>query len=297
MGDDTGPSSASGGGLDAGVLAMLGFNPDDFAALAGKRVPQLRSAIRAGDSDAVQRLLADPACDVSADENAALRAAWDEGMFDAVRAIMAHGRFDPSPGLRLATSVCEGTALLAKLLRHEKLDPTAEGHLPLRHAAREGDTHAFARHLRDPRADPSAVFELVYRRDDECTALLAADPRLDPTVSDCLPMRWAAETGRLQELCLFLSHPAVDAAAHNNAAIEASVEGGHAEAAERLLLTCCTHPAVERLPGIPALVSAPRMLALQATTTWTRRAAAMCAWSSKQRGRAAAGAHVSAMTP
>jgi ankyrin repeat protein len=113
----------------------------------------------------------------------------------------------------------------------ENDDLNCGSNLPIRYAAKKGNTRIFKLLLNNSLVDPSdngdsAIIDASDNGHTEIVELLLKDPRVDPTSMGNASIIMAANNGHTDVFKLLLNDPRVDPSAQENAAILKASRGG-----------------------------------------------------------------------
>lgn len=213
------------------------------------------AAVTAGDLVAFEHhilLGVDPA----ANNNAAIRAAAQNGRSEILERLLCDARVDPAAALGWVV-VYGHSEIAERLLRDERVNPAANGNHAIRVAAAKGHAAIVEHLMRDVRVDPAAKDHEAVRKAAECNHVvvverLLRDERVDPAANNNEAIRVAAKLGHTEVVERLLQDARVDPAADNNGAIRWAAEDGHAETVERLLRDARVNPAANSNEAIRA---------------------------------------------
>ncbi len=126
------------------------------------------------------------------------------------------------------------------LLKDPRVDPTTLYNFAIRHASECGYTEIVKLLLKDSRVDPTtcdnyAVCWASLKGHTEIVKILLQDSRVDPTADDNYAIRWASIGGHPEVVKLLLKDSRVDPTARNNYAIRWASLKGYTEIVKILL--------------------------------------------------------------
>jgi hypothetical protein len=127
-----------------------------------------------------------------------------------------------------------------RLLKHDRVDPSAFDNSAIRLAAAIGHSGVVNRLLKHPRVDPSArdneaICWAAYNGHLDVVNRLLDDTRVDPSAFDNYAIRFAAEKRYLGVVNRLLKHERVDPSANDNQAIRWAAQNGYLDVVSSLI--------------------------------------------------------------
>ncbi|PRP80911.1 hypothetical protein PROFUN_11352 [Planoprotostelium fungivorum] len=194
-------------------------------------------------------LLTHPRINPSANDNSAVKAAIIRGEFEAVKLIVAHPNFDPTPHTYDDSPLGyafkrDSTKVIHLLLNDPRADLSARSNEAIRLASSYRRMDILQMLLNNPRVDPSAEDNFAVRRisdfgASEALLMLLNDPRVDPSAGDNEVIRGIAhhiDNDHTAEVVrLLLADPRVDPTTRDNYAIRNASSSGATEMVQLLL--------------------------------------------------------------
>ena len=197
-----------------------------------------------GGLAAVEAVLADSVIPVTV-IGGLLRCAVETGNRAIVDRLLRDDRVDPTANHNAAIGLAAERGHLAvveSLLQDTRVDPTAVDNYALRHAVTFGQVAVVDRLLRDARVDPTALENVAICRAAQYGHVvvidrLLQDARVDPAVRDNTPICVAAANGHAAVVERLLQDARVDptSTSSNNHAIRWSARNGHIDIVQSLL--------------------------------------------------------------
>jgi ankyrin repeat protein len=230
----------------------------------------IRYACENGHTEIVRMLLQDPRVDPSDSDNKAICIASANGHTEIVRQLLQDPRVDPTAWHNEAfQSACgNGHTEVVRILLQwssgtKRVDPSNYSNQALRKASMEGYTEIVRLLINDPRVDASsnsnfAFYTAIRNSQTDLVRLLldwtSADGgrRVDPTIDDNWPIRYASIIGRAGIVRVLLEDDRIDPTSNNHETIRRTLKKGHKDVMRLLLAWYLKHP--QARDEIPAFI-------------------------------------------